>query len=247
MNHLVRAELLKLSTTRVPQALAAGAVAFVALAALKVTFDAGRPGASSIGTTGAVLDLLGGYRVAAVAAAVLGAFVATVEHRHGTLTGYLLRVPRRSRIVLAKAAAVTLVATAVGLAGLAVVVAAGLGSGALTSGATTGPVALRAAGLLLTYPAYGLIGLGVGLLLPRYQALVVVLPAAWLLVLEDLLFASFTRHVPAWALSRVSASAASAYDAHPLLPAWAGAALLVAYAVAVCAAGAVRTRRLDVA
>ena len=247
MNHLVRAELLKLTTTRAPRALAAGAVVFVALSALRTTYDAGRLGASSIGTTGAVLDLLGGYRVAAVAAAVLGALVATTEHRHGTLTSYLLRAPRRSRVVVTKVVAVALVTTAVGLAGLAVVVTAGLGSGALTSGATTEPVVLRAAGLLLTYPAYGLIGLGVGLLLPRYQALVAVLPAAWLLVLEDLVFASFTSHVPAWALSRVGASVASAYDVHPLLPVWAGAALLVAYAAVVCAAGAVRTWRLDVA
>lgn len=246
MTHLVRAELLKLATTRAPLALGAGTVAFVLVAALRAVAEAGRQGASSIGTTGALLDLLGGYRVGGVAAAALGALVATADHRYGTLTASLLRAPRRSRVVLAKAAAVTLVTAVVGLVGLAAVAAAGLGSGALTSGATTGPVALRAAGLLLTYPAYGLLGLGAGLLLPRYQALVTVLPAAWLLVLEELTFASFTRHAPEWALSRVSASAASAFDVHPVLPAWAGALLLVAYAVALCAAGALRTHRLDI-
>ena len=243
---LIRAELLKLATTRAPRALAAGTVAFVALAALRVSADAGRRGSASIGTTAAALDLLDGYRVASVAAAVLGALVATGELRHGTLTGYLLRAPRRSRVVLAKAAAVTLLTAATGIAGLVAVGAAGLGSGALTAGVPASDVGLPAAGMLLTYPAYGLLGLGIGLVLPRYQALVAVLPAAWLLVLEDLVLGSFTRRIPEWAISRVSASAASALDVHPLLPAWAGAMALAGYALAVCGAGAVRTHRLDI-
>ncbi len=243
---LVRAELVKLATTRAPRALVIGTVVFVALAALRATADAGRRGAASIGTTGAALDLLDGYRVASVVAAVLGALVATGELRHGTLTSYLLRSPRRSHVVLAKGAAVSVLATATGLAGLVVVLAVGLGSGSLTSGVAIPDVGLPAAGLLLSYPAYGLLGLGLGLLLPRYQALVAVLPAVWLLLLEDLVLGSFTRPIPPWALSRVSASAASALDVHPLLPAWAGALALVGYALALCGAGAVRTHRLDI-
>jgi len=246
MTDLIRAELLKLATTRTPRALAVGAVAFVALAALRVSADAGRRGTASIGTTAAALDLLDGYRLAGVAAAALGALVATGELRHGTVTAYLLRAPRRSRVVLAKGAAVALLTTAIGLAGLIAVAAAGFGSGALTSGVPTLDVGLPAAGLLLTYPVYGLLGLGLGLLLPRYQAFVTVLPAAWLLLLEDLVLGSFTRPIPQWALARVSASAAAALDVHPLLPAWAGALALVGYALVLCGAGAVRTHRLDV-
>jgi len=243
---LVRAELLKLATTRAPRALVIGTVVFVALAALRVSADAGRRGTASIGTTGAALDLLDGYRLASVAAAVLGALVATGELRHGTVTAYLLRAPHRSRGVLAKGAAVGVLTTGIALAGLIAVGVVGLGSGALTSGVPTLDVGLPAAGLLLTYPAYGLLGLGLGLLLPRYHALVAVLPAAWLLLLEDLVLGSFARPIPPWALSRVSASAASALDVHPLLPAWAGALVLVGYALALCGAGAVRTHRLDI-
>jgi len=88
---LVRAELLKLATTRAPRALVIGTVVFVALAALRATADAGRRGAASIGTTGAALDLLDGYRVASVVAAVLGLVVGVLAALLSTLVRPLRR------------------------------------------------------------------------------------------------------------------------------------------------------------
>jgi len=56
-------------------------------------------------------------------AAVIGALVATSDHRHGSIVGAVLATPRRHRLVIAKAAATTVVATAlVAVAGVVLLV-----------------------------------------------------------------------------------------------------------------------------
>src|SRR3954463_14399560 len=185
MMALVRTELSKLTTIRPPWRLGIGAIAFVAVSAIYTIAGAGRREAPSVGTTGFALNLLAGYRRGSLLAMVLGTLVVTTEYRHGTITSSVLRTPDRGRLAAAKALLVTLVSTALGVLGLLTVLALGAVAGALPAALLSPDLTVRALGLLLTYPAYGLIGLGVGTILPRYDALAAILPAAWVLFLED--------------------------------------------------------------
>lgn len=247
MAALVRTELLKLTTTRSPQLLAALTVGLAVATALASVAAAGRRQAPSIGTTGAVLKLLAGYGQGALLVMVLGALVAGTEYRHGTITATLLRAPRRVRLAAAQAAAVSLVATALGLLGLLASLAIGVAAGVLGPG-TVGPdLAIRCTGLLLRYPAYAVLGLGIGTMLHRFPAVAAILPAAWVLVLEGLVLSSFARQLPVWVISRVSDAAANTADVAPLLPVGAGIAGLLAYAGIGWLAGAAVLARADIA
>jgi ABC-2 family transporter len=247
MTALVRTELLKLTTTRTPWLLGAGAIALATASAVFTVAGAGRRQAPSIGTTGLVLDLLAGYGRGALVAMVLGTLVATTEYRHDTITSTLLCAPRRAQVAAAKALLVAGATAALGLLGLLAVLGVGLAGQAVTPALLSPHLAAHCLGLVAAYPAYGLLGLGVGMLLPRYDALAAILPAAWVLFLEDLLLGSFTRHLPEWTLTRVSAAAADALDLAPTLPVWAGFAGLAGYAVASWALGAAWFLRSDVA
>jgi ABC-2 type transport system permease protein len=246
MMALVRTELSKLTTIRTPWLLGIGAIAFVAASAIYTVAGAGRREAPSIGTTGLALNLLAGYGRGSLLAMVLGTLVVTTEYRHGTITSSLLRTPHRGRLAVAKALLVTVVSTAIGVLGLLTALALGAVAGAMPATLLSPDLTARGLGLLLTYPAYGLIGLGIGTMLPRYDGLAAILPAAWVLFLEDFVLTLFTRHVPEWALTRVSAAASNAFDVAPVLPVWAGVAALVGYAAAAFALGAVRLIRSDV-
>jgi hypothetical protein len=247
MSALVRTELLKLATTRSPRMLAAATIGLSAVMALASVAGAGRRQAPSIGTAGAVLKLLAGFGQGPLLVMVLGALVACTEHRHGTITATLLTTPRRIRLAAARAVAVGLVATALGVLGLLYALAIGVAAGAVGPGTAGQDLAIRCLGLLLAYPAFAVLGLGIGTLLPRFPAVAAILPAAWVLLLENLVLSSFTRHLPVWAISRVSEAAANADDVAPLLPVWAGVAGLIAYAGIGWVAGAVRLARSDIA
>jgi hypothetical protein len=243
---LVRTELSKLTTTRTPWVLGIGAVAIVAASTIYTVAGAGRREAPSVGTTALALNLFAGFGRGSLLAMVLGTLVATAEYRHGTITSSVLRTPHRVRLAVAKALLVTVVSTAVGVAGLLTVLALGTVGGALPATPLSPDLTAHGLGLLLTYPAYALIGLGVGTMLPRYDALALIFPAAWVLFLEDFVLTLGTREVPEWALTRVSAAASNTLDLAPVLPVWAGAAALVGYAAAAFGLGTVRLIRSDV-
>jgi hypothetical protein len=246
MKALVRGELLKLTTIRAPGLLVTATVALGAGSALLTVAGAGRHQASSAGTTGALFKLLGGFGAGALLMMVLGATIVGSEYRFGTITATLLRMPCRRRLAAAQAWVVVQVSTVTGLLGLAASLAVGTAGGVVQPGLLGRDIALRCLGLLLAYPAYALLGLGIGTLLPRYHALAAVLPALWVSVLEGFVIGSFTHHLPTWSLSRVSAAAADAPDVAPLLPVWAGALGLVGYALAGWLVGAQRLVRSDI-
>lgn len=245
MRALIATELLELRTRRGPAVLATGTLCLGAALALLGLAGAGRHGAPSIGTTGVLLDLLGPVRVVGVAALVPGALLVTDRHRHGTMTQALLRSPSRGRLVLALAATAALVFSAIGVAAILLVAAVAAGGGALTAETLTVPVATRALGLLAAFPVFGLVGLAIGLLVPRHQAAAAILPVAWMLILEELAFGSFGRHLPPWTVSRLAASASGALDMAPALPLVAAATALLGGAGLLLIAGCLRFRRLD--
>jgi len=245
MPALVRAELLALRTIRTTWALLAGAVLLTAALAVNPVLAAGRDGAPSIGTAGALLAVLGAPGLGRLVAMILGVLAMTAEVRHRTLTATFLRSTRRTRVLVAKGAAVVLLAAAVAVVDLAVALAVGLTTGAVQPALLNADILLRVLGLLLAYPLYGLIGVAAGALI-GYQPVAVLLPVAWVLVLEDLALHMVPAWTASWSLGGVTAALANAGDVTDVLPIATGGATLLAYTLLLFALGAVRLGRRDV-
>jgi len=245
MGRLVAAEWLKLRTTRFPWAivpavalLAAVAVAGVVLSsevagtALYEPTDGARQAALHLTGTGAVLVI------------VLGIIVSAGEYRTRTATESFLTTPRRSRVVAAK---------------LAVGAVGGLGLGAL--GALIGlPAAyllfeaegvtfpagseelwLTLGGVLLYGALFGVLGVAFGSLV-RSQIVAVVSALTFVLLVEQLLTQtadSVARWLPG------NAGAAVVRTPGEFLDPGVGAAVLLAYAVAITVAGMVAIASRD--
>lgn len=248
MRRLLVAELRKLGTARAPLVLLAAGLVTVLAVLGSALLNSGKVGAPSLGTTASLRQILVAPGVGSLFVLVLGVLAASGEFRHHTVTGVFLVTPRRSRVILAKAAALALIG-----AGFSVVATALVLGIALPYLAAKG-VALQIAGpeLWLVFlgtvaavPLYGVAGVGLGTLIPN-QVAAVLLPVLWLLVVETLL--------PAYGLARLipwlpggAASALARGNVQGLLPMWAGGLLLAAYTAAFVLAGIRRVARLDIA
>ncbi len=245
MPALIRSELLALRTVRTTWLILAAALLLTTVLAVRPVHGAGRAGAPSIGTAGALLDVLGALAPGALAMLVLGVLAVTADFRHATVTPLLIRTPQRGRVMAARATAVALVAAAAAVAHLAVTLTAGVSGGAVRPSLLNADIILRVLGLLLTYPLYGLAGVAVGALI-IHQPVAVLLPPAWLLVLEDLAVRLLAPAAAPWSVSGVSAALANAGDVVDVLPVAAGAAVLLAYTLLLLALGAVRVTFRDI-
>jgi ABC-type transport system involved in multi-copper enzyme maturation permease subunit len=184
MNATLRAEFLKLRTTKTVAALAGLAVAVTVLIAIveSATAGTGRGMAiPSLATPAGLRDALASTGFALIAAAVLGTVIVTGEFRHKTATTTYLDQPSRGRVLGAKALAAAVAGALLGLA--AVTTATGI---ALGFAATRGhPLALSAA-TIARYGAGAVIGAGLlaaagagaGSLI-RHQAGAIIAVFAW--------------------------------------------------------------------
>jgi ABC-2 type transport system permease protein len=245
MPALVRTELLALRTIRTPWALAAVAVLLTLVLAVTPVFNAGKPGAHSIGTPGALLAVLGALGAGRVVVLLIGVFSVTAEFRHDTATATFLRTARRARVLVARAMTAVLVAAVVAVADLAVVLAVGVPSGAVQPSMLNGDIVLRVLGLVLAYPLYGLVGVGLGALIV-HQPVAVALLLAWVLLVEDLVLHLLPRAVTPWSLGGVTAALAHAGDVPRVLPVPVGGGALLGYGLLLLALGAVRVVRRDI-
>ena len=244
---LVRTELLKLATTRAPWLLSGGAVVLTAILALQPVLQAGRGAKPSIGTAGAALDVVNALDRGALIALVLGVLTVTTEFRFQTMTGALLEVPARRRLMTAKALAAALVGLVLASGGVVIVLVAGLFGGALRTDLVNADTVLRACGLVVTYPVYAVLGVAVGAVLPRSQPLAVILPVGWLLGLEALLLTTlFPPAALRWSLGGAVAAMQSAGDVPEVLPVWLGAAVLLGVITAIFLSGTARLARTDI-
>lgn len=239
---LLRAELLKLRSVRSGLLVLPVAGALTLWGAVEPVLQAGRAGSPSLGTAGALLAVLGAVGRGALVVLVAGVLVVTADVRHGTLTCSLLQTPRRAAVLGAKAAVALLLALVAAALDLAVVLAVGLLSGAVDPAMVNGEIVARVAGLLLAYPLYALLGVGLGALLLS-QPLAVLLPLLWTALLERLLV---PEHLAPWSLSGVTAALGNAGDVAGVLPVPVGAAALLAYAVTALVLGCARLARHDV-
>jgi hypothetical protein len=236
---LVRAELLKLRTVQLPRWLLVATVALVALGVAVTVLTAGAQGAPfRLEDPTLFATAVGSAASGNLLVLVLGILMLTQEFRFGTATPSFLVTPRRSRVLLAKLAAVAL--TGVLFAVLSALVALGLAAALLA--------ARVLAGVVLVLVLYGPIGIGVGALV-RNQIAAVVLSLVWIFVAEALLIALLPdvgRWTPGGATNAVlQLGSAPLAGGDALLPVWGGALLLAVYAAAFSAAGAALTLRRD--
>ena len=246
LSALVATEWLKLRTVRVPALVAAATVALTLVLAVQPVLGAGRRGRPSLGTAGAMLDVLDATAHGPLLALVVGVLVTAGEHHHATLTGTLLQTPQRPRLVLAKGLTAMSAGCVLALLGLVVALSVGLPSGAVRADLLNADIVWHVAGTLAAFPIYALLGAGVGAVMLRAQPLAVLLPVAWFLVLEGLVLGVVDRQLLPWGLTGATDALANAGDVVGVLPIWAGAVLLLGWALLTLLAGVARVTRVDV-
>ena len=250
MTALVRAEMLKLRTVRLPLWLLLTTLALVVLGVCVTVLTAGLEGAPLQRDDPALLARsVASASSGSVVVLVLGVLTLTQEFRFGTATPSFLVTPRRSRVLVAKLIAIAV--TGLGFALVSAALAVGLSAvllplrdGAVTWDRTVLEVLL---GVVLVMVLYGPIGIAVGALV-RNQIAAVVGSLAWIFIVEQLLVAlrpEVGRWTPGGASSAVLQLGDLATTRGDLLPVWGGALLLVAYAVVLSLLAARLTLRRD--
>jgi ABC-2 type transport system permease protein len=245
---LVRAELVKLRSTRTALGLLGAMLALVVFAVLLHGLGVGDENTDS--ASDQLTIVLGpGARLGVLFAALLGALSITAEIRHGTIRPTFLVTPRRRRVVVAKVISSVVTGAVFGLvAGAAAAVAGTVafrtrGIDVLLDG---GDYALLIAGAAGAAALWAAIGVGVGAIV-RNQVPALIGLCAWLLFVEGLLIGDVTgisdigRYAPG-----AAADAITGQDPGTLLAPAVGLVLLVLYAGAAAVAGARATARRDV-
>jgi hypothetical protein len=189
---------------------------------------------------------------------VLGALTVTGEFRHQTLTPTLLAEPRRSVVLGAKLVVQAGLGALLGVVGTVGAVAAGAGVLVVLGE----PVLLDDSGIwanlvwsVVALAIWGVIGVGVGTLIPNQVASVVVI-LAFTQFVEPILriglaavesLADVAKFLPgAAAEALVGSSLYSTTGLAELLSRWEGAAVLVAYAAGLALVGRFTTLARDV-
>jgi ABC-type transport system involved in multi-copper enzyme maturation permease subunit len=260
LTRLVRIELLKLTSTRLPYGLLAVSAGLTALFTVIEAIRAGTSGgpAALTGYAGQSAITAGGVW-SLILAAVLGATVSSGEFRHHTATLTYLATPGRGRVLAAKTAAGTIAVAVFGLTGYLITLGITLGFVAgkgyhLAIGAAT--LTSWGFGHILGAALLGAIGVAVGSLV-RSQLAAMIGIFAWMVIIESLvggLFNSVRPYLPytaATALGGVPLGTSSfgpgrGAESIAALPFAAGAALLAAVALAGALAAARTTVRRDI-
>jgi ABC-2 type transport system permease protein len=239
----VRAELLKIRSTRTTIGLILGMVALILLFTL-LTGLLSHP--SGLASREDQRELLSLSSLAGVFAALAGVLLVTSEYRFGTIRPTILFNPARSRVLAAKVVAGVLAGIAFGVLGEALGWAIGyaiLGGRGITIVLTSGDILLLVLGGLAGTALWGAIGVGVGAIVHNQVGGVITL-LAWGLVVDNLLFGlvpSVGRFTPTRAADALTGLRVD----HLLSPA-AGAITLIAWAGALAIAGIALSVRQDI-
>ena len=232
MTALLATEWLKLRTTRSIQVLVVAGIGLGLLRVAAVLHGAGSAGGVRPGTREAWTDLIGAALSGSLVVMVIGALCITSELRHGSITPTLLLTSRRHRVVLAKLVSSAVVGVVVTAASVPLSAVTGVAAGVLR-----GMPGVEAAGMVLGAAVaaafLGCIGVAIGLLVGN-QVAAVVLPLAWVLVVENLLPGFGLDAVLTW-LPGHAAAALSLAGLHQTgyLPPWLAFPVLIAYTAAL--------------
>jgi ABC-2 type transport system permease protein len=243
MTAQIRAELLKLRTTRTTIALI---LAMIALILLFTLLDGLLTHSAGLAIRQDQRQLLSVSSFTAVFAALAGVLLVTSEYRYGTIRPTTLFNPARSHVLAAKAVAGALAGLAFGILGEAIGWAAGyaaLDGRGIAVVLSSGDILLLTLGGLAGAALWGAIGAGLGAIIHNQVGAVIML-LAWGLVVDDLLFGlapSVGRFTP----TRASDALLGLRVDHLLSPG-AGAITLIAWAGALGVLGIARTVRQDI-
>lgn len=239
MSDLIRAELIKLRTTRTALGFAA-AVCLLTVAIVLLTVLAGNPET--------IEDKRAALRVGSTIAALLlifGVVGAGAEYRHRTLAPALLVAPGRGRLLLARVAAYGLAGLAIGAAMTALAFAVGLPLLAGQPGPSlgAGDYLATAGGGLVAIVLCTMLGVGVGTLV-GHQVPAVIGAMVWFFVLEPL--TGLIGSVSKFGIGGASA-ALGGHKGGDLLSWGAAFAVLLVWTAVFVTAGALVDRRRDIA
>ena len=245
---LVRAELLKIRTTR---SWWAYLIVIVLLAGIGTAGTIGSSGDSDRGTVDFQLDVVDTIGVAVLLAIILGITIITAEFRHGTVTPTFLAAPHREQVIGAKTIAAVVVAIGFALLALVVVLAVALIWFAIIGvdpQFTDGEIVTRAVQQGLAAVLWALIGVAIGTMV-QSQVAALVGTLVWIFVVENLLVGllglldgdGVTAYLPFRALD-----AADGTGGDNLISYWPGVAVSLGWIALIGAAGVVRTLRRDI-
>jgi hypothetical protein len=239
----IRAELLKMRSTRTMIGLILGMIALILLITL-LTGLLTHP--SGLASREEQRQLLGLGSLAGVFSALAGVLLVTSEYRFGTIRPTFLFNPVRSRVLTAKVVAGALAGLALGILAEAIGWAIGyviLDGRGITIVLSSGDILLLTLGGLAGVALWGAIGAGLGAIIHNQVGGVIAL-LAWGFVVDNLLFGlapSVGRLMP----TRAS-DALMGLRVHHLVSPGAGAITLIAWASALGVLGIVLSVRQDI-
>jgi len=239
----LRAELLKVRSTRTTLGLLLG---LIALTLLIVILTGLLSSALGLSTRQDQRDLFGPGNIAAIFSALAGVLLITSEYRYGTIRPTFLFTPRRSRVVSSKLAAGLIAGLAFAVVGVGLAVGVGsliLSARGIPFALSGGDYALLVGGGCAGIALRGAFGVGLGAIV-RNQVGAVIGLLAWDFVVNSLLFGlvpSVGRFMPTLAANALTGDK----TAHLLSPA-AGAAVLVGWTALLGVIGLALTSRRDV-
>lgn len=239
----IRAELLKIRSTRTTLGLLLGLIGLVLLFSLLTGLLTNAPLLSGKENQ---LTLVGDGTIAGVFSALAGIMLVTSEYRFGTIRPTFLFNPNRDRVFGSKIVAGAIAGFVFGVIGEGLVLFVGtiiLSARGIPFALSGGDMALLLVGTLIGSALWGVIGVGLGAIIPNQVGAVIIL-LAWGFVAENIVFGllpSVGRYMPVHAQNAMIGLT----SAH-LLGAGLGAAVLVAWTVVLCAAGLSLLRRRDV-
>jgi ABC-2 type transport system permease protein len=239
----IRAELLKIRSTRTTIALI---LAMIALTLLITLLTGLLTHPSGLASQEDQRELLSLSSLAGVFSALAGVLLVTSEYRFGTIRPTILFNPKRSRVLAAKVLAGALAGIAFGVIGEAIGWAIGyaiLDGRGITVVLSSGDILLLTLGGLAGAALWGAIGAGLGAIIHNQVGGVIAL-LAWGLVVDNLLFGlapSAGRFMP----DRASDALMGLRVQHLLSPG-AGGIMLIAWAGVLAVLGIALSVRQDI-
>ena len=233
-------------TTRTNVGLLLGLVALVLLGVVGGSFGS----TSELTLVEDQKEVIGNGAFAALFAAMIGVMAMTSEVRHGTIRATFVFTPERTRVVVAKVMASSLVGFVFGALGAGLALGAGValirarGFDVLVD---SGDVGRLLFGTIVLSGLWAAFGVGLGALV-RNQVLAIMTLVAWVFVVETLMvqyLPGAARYAPGVAGTAITGDTISG-SSIDLLSAPVGAAVLAAYAAAFAVAGAGAVSRRDV-
>jgi hypothetical protein len=243
MSGLLRAEWLKIRTTRT---LLWYLLGMVVLVALTVAGQVAATSADILSTEGGIVDVLSASGWATAFALLFGIIGVAGEYRHETVTQTFLATPVRERVIVAKLVVYAGAGLCIGVVALLVTLAMAL-PWLAAKGAdpplTESRVVLLVIGLLAAAALWGPLGIAFSSLVTN-QVGAIVIALVWLLIAESIL-AGLTpgaaRYTPGGTVRGLMQ-----VEGDDVLPMWAAAAVTFGYIATLAALGTQLVIRRDV-